>query len=655
MLTYIVTGLIGGGVYAISALGLVLTYRSSRIFNFGHGAIAYLIARLFWELTAPASSGGSEWPLWPAAAFCVLVVAPAVGFLLWAVLFRRLSDVPTTVKVVTTIGLYVAIVPVAQYFMGEQVDPAPIGLGGENPGVREILGVNFNTNQLLAIAAAAVVAVVLTVVIRYTTLGLNIRAVVDSEVMSELVGTNSQLVSAGAWMIGSTLAGLSGVLLVPLLGLDPNAYSFVFVTSLAAVVIARLESLPLAFLGGLGLGIAIDLAERYLPSDEWYSRGIPQSVPFIVIGVTLIVYQVAGRDQRGDEARSMRPRAVDTLVTDRPTGLRRHLPLLVGVAIALATPWIVDSVWGGFYMGAVADGVGLAIILLSYVVVSGEGGMISLSQVSFAGIGAVATAQLVTEHGWPLLPAVLVGGLLAMPFGALLALLALRVGNLFLALATLAFALLMDNIVFPREQFSNFNNGVPITPPELFGIDFGDSKTRMYFLLLAVFAVCALGVANLQRSTTGLALAAVRSSEPASATLGISLVRARLTAFTMSAFIAGIGGGMLAATRGRAIPSSYAALFGLILLTVAVTWGIRSKLGALIGGVSLAVFPVIITNVLSPETAKLVPALFGLGAIQLAREPRGLVVMNAEQFRRLRRRLSGRTDRAATAPATAPT
>src|SRR5690606_1294007 len=109
---------------------------------------------------------------------------------------------------------------------------------------------------------------------------------------------------------------------------------------------------------------------------------------------------------------------------------------------------------------------------------------------------------------------------------------------------------------------------------------------------------------NLQRTTTGLTLAAVRSSEPASATLGISLVRARLTAFAVAAFIAGVGGGMLSITRGRAIPSSYSALFGLILLTVAVTWGIRSKLGALVAGVSLAVFPVIVTNVLSPSTAQ---------------------------------------------------
>ncbi|MGH9112818.1 MAG: ABC transporter permease subunit [Acidimicrobiales bacterium] len=653
MLTYIVTGLIGGGVYAISALGLVLTYRSSRIFNFGHGAIAYLIARLFWELTAARTSGGNEWALWPAAAFCVLLVAPLLGFLLWAGLFRRLSGAPATVKVVTTVGLYVAIPPVAQYFMGEQVDPAPVGLGGERPGIYEILGVNFNTNQLFAVAAAGTVAVLLTVLIRYTSLGLSIRAVVDSEVMSELVGTNSQLVSASAWMIGSTLAGLSGVLLVPLLGLDPNAYSFLLVTSLAAVVIARLDSLPLAFLGGLLLGVTIDLAKRYLPSDEFFSRGVPQSVPFIVIGVALLVYQLTGRDQRDAEARSMRPRAVDNLVTARPTGLRRHLPLCIGIALALATPWVVDSVWGGFYMGAVADGVGLSIILLSYVVVAGEGGMISLSQVSFAGIGAVTTAQLATEHGWPLLPAVLVGGLLAMPFGAVLALLALRVGNLFLALATLAFALLMDNVVFPREQFSNFNNGLPIAAPEFLGIDFAESKTRMYFLLLAVFAICAIGVANLQRTTTGLALAAVRSSEPASATLGISLVRARLTAFAMSAFIAGIGGGVLATTRGRAIPSSYAALFGLILLTVAVTWGIRSKLGALMAGVSLAVFPVIISNALSTESAKLVPALFGIAAIQLAKEPRGIVVMIVEQFRRLRHRLRRRPPvGVATAPAT---
>jgi len=175
----------------------------------------------------------------------------------------------------------------------------------------------------------------------------------------------------------------------------------------------------------------------------------------------------------------------------------------------------------------------------------------------------------------------------------------------------------------------------------------------MYFLLLAVFAICAIGVANLQRSTTGMALAAVRSSEPASATLGISLVRARLIAFTMSAFIAGIGGGMLATTHGRAIPSSYGAFFGLVLLTVAVTWGIRSKLGALLAGVGLAVFPVIITNVLSNDAAMLVPALFGLAAIQLAKEPRGIVVMNVEQFRRWRRKFDARRHPPSTAPATA--
>lgn len=642
MLTYVITGLIGGGVYAISALGLVLTYRSSRIFNFGHGALAYLVARLFWELTASESSGGNEWGVWPAAALCVLVVAPLLGLALWAVLFRNLTDAPATVKVVSTIGLYVAIPPVARYFMGEQVDPSPVGLGGERPGTYEILGVNFNTNQLLAIAAAAAVAVLLTVLIRYTSLGLSIRAVVDSQVMTELVGTNSDLVSAAAWMIGTTLAGLSGVLLVPLLGLDPNAYSFLLVTSLAAVVVARLQSLPLAFFGGLGLGVVIDLAERYLPSDSWYSRGIPQSMPFIVIGVALVVFQLVGRQQLADDSRSMQRRSGENLITERTAGARRYGPVALGAVLALATPWVVDRVWGGFYMGSVADGVGLAIIVLSYVVVAGEGGMISLSQITFAGIGAITTAQLATEHGWPLAPAILTAGLLAVPFGAVLSLLALRIGNLFLALATLAFSLLMENIVFPREQFSQFNLGVPIVRPEIFGVDFGESATRMYFLLLAVFVICALGVANLQRSTTGLALAAVRSSEPAASTLGISLVRARLIAFTMSAFIAGIGGGMLALTRGRAIPTSYSAIFGLVLLTVAVVWGIRSKLGALIAGVSLAVLPVIITNVVSGGTAELVPALFGLVAIQLAREPRGIVVMNIEAARKIAKRLSDR-------------
>jgi len=306
----------------------------------------------------------------------------------------------------------------------------------------------------------------------------------------------------------------------------------------------------------------------------------------------------------------------------RPVGLAAIIGLVVVVSLILPNYWV----------GIVGSGVCLSIALLSYSVVTGQAGIISLCQISFAGIGAVATAQLASNEHVPALLAMIAGGLVAVPVALLVAVLAVRLGDLYVALATLGFALLMDNLVFPANRFDQQGAGVFLNRPSLGPIHFDGDRSFLY-LALAVFVLLALLIRNVRRSTTGMSLVALRSSETGVSTLGLSVVRAKLVAFGMSGFIAGVGGGMLAFYTLRARPGSFDTLTGLIWLAVVVTLGVRSSVGPLLAGIVYSVMPELIGTWHLPHWALQLPTLlFGLGAIGLAREPRGVVAQTSDQW-----------------------
>jgi branched-chain amino acid transport system permease protein len=376
------------------------------------------------------------------------------------------------------------------------------------------------------------------------------------------------------------------------------------------------------------VGMIGSLSVKYLPSQGVLARGFRPSVPFIVMVVFLIFYARYLPPEARERDRHVSRYLKAGIRAEQPRPLVRGLQLVGLAAVVLAVPLVLNDFW----VTIVTGGVALSIIFLSYTVVTGEGGMISLCQITFAGIGAIATAQFATQQGWPLGFAVLAGGLIAVPFGLLVALPALRLGDLYLALATLAFALLMDNIVFPIQRFDQIGVGVNLARPAIGSFGFS-SDLRYYYLLVAVFAVFALVVANLRHSTTGMGLAAMRASEPATSTLGFSVLRGKLMLFGLSAFIAGVGGSLLATFRMNALPSDYNALIGIVWLAIVVTLGVRSAVGALIAGVLFPVFGQLVGDWFGAHYSLLTPVVFGAGAIILAREPRGLLTFHRERLR----------------------
>ena len=697
LLNLVIAGAVSGAIYSIMASGLVLTYQTSGIFNFAHGAVAFTTAFLFFQLNQPTDAGGLGWPIVPAAVVSVLVFAPLLGLFLDRLLLGRLSRAPVYARIVGTVGLLIALPALVRWLVESvgnralDLDLAEIAPGFEPPGLgptpREVVwrpldGVAVNSNQLAVWLAAAMAAVVLWAVLRRTRVGLEMRAVVDRPGLAALRGVDAGRTSAVAWTLSMTLAGLGGVLLAPLFGLADLQFTFVVLGSLAAVVLSGLRSIPLAFAGGLALGITQNLIAGYAPDLLTNISGFRSSIPYLLtVGLIFVLPGVRGR--------AAGTIAEETPPPDHRRGVpawRRYLPWVVTI---LALVVYELEVANDFWAGLIARGLVLAIVFLSFVVVTGMGGMVSLAQATYVTAAGFTVGWLV-NHRWgvdvPLLMhngrvifgvAVLAGVVVAAAVGALIALPVGRLGALYLALATLALAFVADLTVFQLDSVRNGSTGwtVPranrdFTDFENFGqrtlelgpFDFVESR-HLAMLALVVFGLVAVLLHNLRRSASGRAMLAVRSSEVAARTAGVAPARAKASVFALSAAIAGLGGGLLAIVNSPVNSSSTPAFVGLIWLAVTVTFGIRRPGGALLAGLAFATVGPLLDELASlgfvPDTvsevatsSRLPAILFGLGAINLARSPDGVLALAGfSRLERRRRRTERRTVATSESPA----
>jgi branched-chain amino acid transport system permease protein len=626
LLTTLFLGAVVGSIYSLSAFGLVLTYRASGIFNFAHGAIGMLAAYAYYQLAQGGRVGlvrfdyDQTWHL-PSGVALVTVVgvlAPAFGWFLDAVLFRRLRNAGEVVKVVATIGLLVALQGLAGVMWGAGTTLKPTSIFSD----RVLAAGDFRAEveQIATILLTVVLCAVLVAFLRFTPLGVRMRAVVDSAELSELSGIDSRRVSGTSWAIGASFAALSGILLAPFFGsLDPVTLTFFIVAATAAAIAGRLRSFPLTLAGAFGIGMAQLLVQRYAP--EAVARQLRPSIPFLVLFGLLFLPQ-------------WRRRPSDRLsVPPLPPVLKglspRDAATRIGIVsvVALVAPFVVGDAWQ-MHLSRVPA---MALIFLSLVVVCGFGGQVSLCQAALAGSGAFVAAHLVADWHVPFFLAVLIAGLAVVPIGIFLAFRAAILSPLFLGFATLAFGAVMDEVVFSSGRFSGGLSGVFFERPA-----FAHSPRVYYIVVLAIFAVIALLVQNLRHSKTGLAFGAMRDSEVGLGALGVDVARLKLTAFSISAAIAGVGGALLSASDNVATPFTYFKFQSLLFLTLAVIGGIGNWLGAFAGAVIFMLIPPFVHEsfvsnnavtrwVFRDQLEALLPVFFGLGAIGLARNPHGMV------------------------------
>ncbi|HSS11573.1 MAG TPA: ABC transporter permease [Acidimicrobiales bacterium] len=632
MLQYAIAGLVLGGIYAIAASGLVITYVSAGILNFGFGALAWFIARFYYYLHVQQG-----WGIAPAAIVSIVIVGPALGVFLYALLFRHLRMSSPLIKVVATIWLGVTIPPLATLLFGNKTILRAPGLAPEPVRTFHVAGVAVTMDQLIVYACVVTTVAAGAVLLRYTDVGLRVRAMVDSEAMTGLCGTSPGRVAVGVWAVSIFFAGLAGVLAAPIIGLDPADYTLLIAAAFAAVIAAKLRSLPTAVIVGLLMGIAGGLVQRFLPANSSLTAAVLPSIPFAFIVVFLLYH--LGRSGRvaelasigGPLDRAIRPHGGTQASTALGMSAQRGLgDNWLAPAIMVGLVAILPLILHGFWVGLVGEAMCFAVIFLSYTLVTGEGGMIWLCQITFAGVGGITAAQLATRHGWPVLAGIVVGGLLAAAMGTVIGLLTIRLGDLYVALVTLTFGLLMEQLVFSRNVFFQFGVGVNLGRPS-----FAQSDRAFSYLMLGVACLVSLMIVNLRRSTTGMGLNAVRWSEPASRTLGLSVLQMKVLLSTIAAFVAGIGGGFLASYSKVALPANYATLAGLVWLAVLVTTGIRSNPAAMLAGLTFTFIPAIFLTYVPVRWGSVPPALFGLGAIFVAQNPDGVVAYYARQLQSL--------------------
>ncbi len=629
LVTFTILGLATAAIYAIAASGLVVTYTTSGIFNFAHGAIGMIAAFGYWELRVNMGLPGPI-PL----ILVVFVAAPLFGAAIERVIFRGLEGTSEVTTLVVSVGLLLALITAAPIFWPPQNRSLT---GFFHPNKFELFGTNITYHQVIIVATAALVAFGLREFLFRTRTGVSMRAVVDDRPLARLNGANPDRASMLSWAIGSGLAALAGVLIASAVGLTVIPLTLLVVNAYAAAVFGRLRSLPLTFLGALVLGLGQSYSVGYLPTD-WtffgYSLGgLRASIPvFLLFIVLMVIPQARLRGHGVMRTREFIP----------STALRRSvINALVLVSVVLvAVPFL--SISNTFLLAA---GLATAIIMLSLVPLTGWGGQISLAQMSFAGIGAVTMAKLGGDGTiWGLVAAIVVTAAV----GAVVALPALRLTGIYLALATLAFAVFMDSMVFTQQRLG-LATSLNVGRLDLPGVSF-DSNGAYTVLLAISFGLLGIGVAALRRGPFGRRLLAMKDSPAACATLGLNLTTTKMSVFALSAGMAGLGGALLGGFREVINPQLFSFVASLPILLLAVVGGIGVVGGALFGGLLLTMaLPLIQNNApegsflfdwLTVESLVLMaPGLIGIG---LGRNPNGVVVDTASQIREAREAAAAR-------------
>ncbi len=536
----------------------MLVHRASGVVNFAHGAMAMLVTYVFVEVRP-------EIGLWPALAVSV-VAAAALGLAVDGLVFRPLRRAPALARVVASVGLLATLQALAVLWFGADSRPVPSLLPNRPVG---ILGVDVPRDRLLLALLVVVAATGLWAIYRFTRFGLASRATAEDHVAVATLGWSPDTLSAVNWMLASALAGLGGILVGPLTALNPATTTLLVVPALAAALAGRLTSFGATTAAALAIGMAQSAMLKLQDDFSWVPRaGVREALPLVVILAALALG--AGRNlARGGPAERPLPLAT------RPR--RAATWTVAGLAAGAAA---IGLLGGQYRLGLVNSLIG-AVICLSLVILTGYVGQISLAQMAFAGVAGFSLAKLVSAWDVPFPVAPLVAAALAAVVGVVVGLPALRLRGLSLAVVTLAAAVAVEEAVFKSPALTGGFEGTRV--PELPAV--GRAGSGGFGLVaLAVLAVVALGVTALRRGRLGRRFLAVRANERAAAACGINLTATKLTAFALSAFVAGLGGALLGYGQGRLSFGSFGVFVSLSYLAAAYLGGIAGVAGALMGG-----------------------------------------------------------------------
>ena len=613
LLTFTVIGIVTGSAYAIAASGLVVTYATSNVFNIAHGAIGMFMAFTYWELSV-----NQGMPTLLALLLVVGVIAPLFGALLERTVIRRFTDAPVAVTLVITVGLLVTLIAVVQQIWPPAGRPVPKFFGDAG---FTIAAVKVSAHDAITFLLAAGVAAGLYVFLNRTRTGIAMRAMVDNRELVALFGGRPKLLGSFSWALGASLAALAGILLAPVLLLDYFTLTLLVISAYAAAMVGKLKNLPRTFIGAMVLGLLQSyflLTVNYLPSDFdplGLLRGTRASLPTIFLfAVMLLLPQERLR--------------VGTVAGNKLPAIPSYRRAVSWGGVLIVAVVLLTGVMSTGNVALFGQALVLSLIMLSLVVLTGYGGVVSLAQLTFVGFGALAITKA-PFNGTLSVGAVVFAGVIAAIAGGIVALPALRLRGLYLALGTLAFASAMEKLVFDNGTIGfNFGGSALVARP---GFLQGE---RAFAIAVAVaFVLMSLVVLRTRRSRFGRFLLAIRDSQVACGTLGLSIIRTRVAVFMLSAGLAGMAGAFYAGMNISIGGADFTMFASLPLLLLAVIGGITTPTGALVGGLALGMLPVLQEEF--PAIGAVFYLLILVALVSLGRNPNGVVGISGDLVQRL--------------------
>ena len=612
-LPFVIAGLVTGGVYGLAAVGLVLTYKTSGVFNLAHGGLASVAAYAFYSLHVQQ---GMSWPL--AAFLVVFGVGPVLGLLL-EVLARAVGKTTLELRLAATVGVLLLIVAVLDLAYGQvEVRTVPHFLP---EGHVTLSGTTVQYSDLITLGVATAVTAVLSIAFQRTRAGLAMRAVVQDAELLDVAGTSPVATRRLAWCVGAGLASLSGVLFSSLLPLSPIVLTLLVIQAFGAAAIGRFTSLPVSFLGGLGIGVLASLCQKWF--TDGLLIGVPNAIPFLALFLVLLLMPKRFLVER--------TRHVQRVRSDwsAPAGLQLGLGAVVLVVLALV------PTFAGIHLTDWTVAIASTVVFLSLGLLVRTSGQVSLCHVSFTAIGAAGFSHLMRDAHLPWLLALAVCGLVAVPIGALLAVPAIRLSGLYLALATFGFGVVLQVMFYSQEyMFGATGAGVPEPRPDVLGLG-GD---KAFYELVLGFAVLATAViVALNRSRLGRLLRGLADSPVAMRTNGVNVDVTRVLVFCLSAFMAAIGGALVGMAQTTVSGDSYQPLLSLTYFALIIVVVGNEPWYALLAAGALVVLP---SYVVGPNVSLWLQLVFGVAATGTALA--GGRIPAPVAFRRAVERLGGR-------------
>lgn len=614
VLTVVTSGVSNGAFFILIALGVVLVQRFADTLNFAQGGIATLGAYCVFE----AHHRGVPYVLsWVIA----ITVTGVVSLLLGVAVERWFSRASHLVRSMSTLGPALALIGVTGMAWSQNLRPvwAPPYMAG----TVTIGQVSVSRWGLCAMALVVCCLILIGATLKWTRLGVELRAMSDSKVLARVHGVRVRRLQWFVWGVSGAIAGLAGVVISSANQLDPQYLTTFLITAFIAAILGGLRNVVGLVGGGVILGVLLALVQYE------FDRELANSAALVIL---LICLMVRPSGLFASQGRELSAGSLDDLAAlPRPHRRRTRSPAgrpspvsVTGVTSALARAArgrllrVVGVVLGLAAFGgslslsnasifALATACAMALAVSGQNIASGQAGQLSLAQGGVMLVGAYTAAVFCEDLGTGVVGAAMAAIIVCAIVGAILATAAGKVTGISFAIVTMAFTLAMPEVARNLETLTHGEIGFIVPPLGVGGLSAVEPRT-VYVVSAGVMMVALIPLYLASRSIYGKTWRAVRDSVEGARALGVTPHWPRVAAFTLASGAGGLAGSLIAFQTGIVTPASFTIYTSIYILVAAALGGESSTfVGPMVGALFITLLPVLLN-----QSGAMAQVLFGV-------------------------------------------